>query len=264
LLSKEEREARNLIVKHLYIVEKKSQNEIAVLLNMSKSGINYILSTNLNISNLRRSQDYDSRKYTINDLFFNKIDNELNAYWLGFLMADGYVNQNRNIVELALKDFDMIDFFKNDLDSTAPSRILIKKNVKKIIICSKRIVNDLVELGCVQKKSLILKFPIVPQHLEHHFIRGYFDGDGSVWWKTDKNQLVFSFMGTLDFMEKIQNRLSFLNSKAQIKKKNNENIYRYEISGNQKAKQFYIYLYKDATRFLLRKKQRFEQNPILI
>lgn len=42
---------------------------------------------------------------------------------------------------------------------------------------------DLISNGCVPKKSLILKFPeedIVSKELQSHFIRGYFDGDGSL------------------------------------------------------------------------------------
>lgn len=40
---------------------------------------------------------------------------------------------------------------------------------------------DLCKHGCVPNKSLILTFPrTIPDNLIHHFIRGYFDGDGSV------------------------------------------------------------------------------------
>ena len=43
--------------------------------------------------------------------------------------------------------------------------------------------NDLIKQGCVPNKSLILTFPNkhqVPENLINHFIRGYFDGDGSI------------------------------------------------------------------------------------
>lgn len=41
---------------------------------------------------------------------------------------------------------------------------------------------DLSKHGCVPNKSLILKFPTtLPNELVNDFIRGYFDGDGSVY-----------------------------------------------------------------------------------
>ena len=37
---------------------------------------------------------------------------------------------------------------------------------------------SLIKLGCVPRKSLIITLPSIPKNLMHHFIRGYFDGDG--------------------------------------------------------------------------------------
>ena len=42
----------------------------------------------------------------INKNFFNKIDTEEKAYFLGFLYADGYNNTDRNSVALSLKEDD--------------------------------------------------------------------------------------------------------------------------------------------------------------
>ena len=62
--------------------------------------------------------------------------------------------------------------------------ILNKGKYYQLSLRSKIICEDLKKLGCLQKKSKILVFPTesqVPKNLIHHFIRGYFDGDGSVW-----------------------------------------------------------------------------------
>ena len=60
----------------------------------------------------------------------------------------------------------------------------------RINIVSKQLKKDLIQAGCTCTKSLTLTFPsenIIPKHLQHHFIRGYFDGDGSVFISNEKH-----------------------------------------------------------------------------
>jgi intein/homing endonuclease len=50
-----------------------------------------------------------------------------------------------------------------------------------IRLYGKKLHDDLVKHGCVEKKSLILQFPKdLSQELISHFVRGYFDGDGCI------------------------------------------------------------------------------------
>ena len=61
-----------------------------------------------------------------------------------------------------------------------------KENYKccSISIVNDHLVNSLNNKGVLYKKSKILTFPTiqqVPKNLLFHFIRGYFDGDGSVY-----------------------------------------------------------------------------------
>ena len=59
--------------------------------------------------------------------------------------------------------------------------------------------NDLIKQGCVPNKSLILTFPNkyqVPKNLINHFIRGYFDGDGSIYEYSKTHAGSISFIGT--------------------------------------------------------------------
>ena len=54
----------------------------------------------------RYNFDITRRKYQVNEFFFDEIDSEEKAYWLGFIYADGYVNTNGNKfgINLSLKD----------------------------------------------------------------------------------------------------------------------------------------------------------------
>src|SRR5699024_9205607 len=131
------------------------------------------------------------QKYKINHNFFDEIDTEEKAYWLGFLYADGCVREDRGCFRLGLQARDVrhLEKFRESLDSNHTIKETNKVTNEKIyygnyiFIHSKKLVKNLVEKGCFENKSLTLKFPsydIVPKHLIYHFIRGYFDGDGSV------------------------------------------------------------------------------------
>lgn len=99
-----------------------------------------------------------------------------------------------------------------DLDSTYPIREDVSKHLNnpncqiQVIqsLRSQKTVNDLKRLGCTEQKSLNLTFPTkeqVPPHLLHHFIRGYFDGDGSI--SLYNNDYHVSIVGTESFIKSL-------------------------------------------------------------
>lgn len=133
------------------------------------------------------------RKYFFNFNFFEKIDSELSAYWLGFMYADGCIQKQNKYGEQEFKiairdtDLELLEKFKQDIQSTYPIRYDNSKGKEHSLVIqslrSQKTVEDLKKLGCVENKSLILTFPTeeqVPKKYLHHFIRGYFDGDGSI------------------------------------------------------------------------------------
>ena len=87
------------------------------------------------------------------------------------------------------------------------------------VIGNKHMRDSLISKGCVPNKSLILKFPseeILPKELQRHFIRGYFDGDGTIGLyphsKTNpKLEESLLIVGTKPFLEKVQDVLSIGN-----------------------------------------------------
>ena len=131
------------------------------------------------------------RKYFHDIAFFEDINTEEKAYWLGFMYADGYIVNNENRygedcfgITLAEDSIDSIQKFKSSLKATNPIRYDDSKNGQrqaKLVCCSQKTVNDLINQGVFKEKSLILKPPErVPEELIRHFIRGFFDGDGSL------------------------------------------------------------------------------------
>jgi len=150
------------------------------------------------------------RVYSINDRYFSQIDSERKAYWLGLLYADGCQRTRSNQVILSLSGDDkyLLEELKKDINFGGPI-YTAKKYPKHTLVpyrlemCNKILTKDLNRLGLVPKKSLILQFPTsqqVPDHLIRHFIRGYFDGDGSI---SNKRTLEVSLISSFSFSEKI-------------------------------------------------------------
>ena len=79
---------------------------------------------------LYQHKNYACRKYTLNEHFFDDVDNEIKAYWLGFIAADGYVTDTPRktvSIQLALKDHNHL---QNFLDAVQSNRIdLLEKTL---------------------------------------------------------------------------------------------------------------------------------------
>lgn len=246
----------------------------AKFFNCSVSSIHFILKK-FNIKTPKKGEAFKIYSHTEN--FFETIDCEEKAYWLGFLMADGYVSKNKNDITLALgiKDKSHLLKYKNSINSTSPVKdcVISKgpfkgKEFSRINITSNKTKSDLESLGCVNAKSLILQFPNIDKSLHNHFIRGYFDGDGSVFLSNDKHHrsgkissiIYVSIVGTLEFLNSMFSIIN-IGTKECIKRNHKlvlNNTFQYRVKRHERCKQFYEYLYKDATLYLERKKQIFD------
>lgn len=209
-----------------------------------------------------------NKKYFYNDNFFEKIDSEEKAYFLGLLYADGYVNDNgyNNYVELTLQNEDeyILEKFLIAINSNRNISKIKNNKYSRIIINSKKIVNDLNNLGCVNKKTHLLKFPQnIDDNYLHHMIRGYFDGDGSIWKNNGSNMYLMQFTGNIDFLIGIEN---FMLKNINIDKKKHfspcnrnrkNNIRALKYGGNQLLSKIYHLLYNDSKVYLIRKYNKF-------
>lgn len=238
--------------------EHMSSKEISSVLNCSVRDINIFLDYKKLI--------FNSKKYVLNENYFEKIDTPNKAYWLGFLYADGCImDRVRNgrisyVLELSLsrEDISHLEKFKMSLKSNAPIKLKTVKDkyeACRLTICNKKICEDLIKLGCVPRKSLILTFPTeeqVPKYLIPHFIRGYLDGDGCVF-NNGKN-VVVNFVSTFDFLSSIQEIMydEFGLTKTSICKKGNAYQCSWRGKGNLKTWFDYLYNYDDII-FLQRK-----------
>lgn len=168
-------------------------------------------------------------------------------------------------LELTLKrnDEEHLNRFKSDINSNIPiahKRMHLNGKTydsSRITVCCTEMCRDLIDKGCIPRKSLKLHFPssrILPNNLVKHFIRGYFDGDGCVSVKREKI-IEMNFVGTSDLLNGISD---FLLSEKVIYKKptfyRKGNAWEMFIYGADSIKRIYQYLYNDTSLFLKRKK----------
>ena len=221
----------------------------------------------------RKNPFYKKRvKKYFNESYFEIIDTEDKAYFLGFICADGCVryDQNRGVYGVFLKINKKDEHILNDFIKCVNGNISVRKDIIKdtveIRLTGKKISNDLIKLGVYQNKTFSLKYPNIPPELERHFIRGYFDGDGCIRIKKDKrNGKEIGDMrfvsGSIDILNSINIRMEYLfgtkrNSLYGPKKGNYKFI---GWSSMRDIESIYKGFYEDSNFYLNRKKETFEK-----
>lgn len=196
-----------------------------------------------------------------NENFFEIIDTEEKAYWLGFFYADGYISKDSNHVELSLKGDD-IEHLKKLVKSLnfIKDKHLSQDNVRcRFLVNNKKFKENLIRQGCLPQKSLILTFPTekqVPKNLVKDFVRGYIDGDGSVMiglnHKGERVKPRLSIIGTKNFLTSLIDEMNWKVNKISPAGK------AYSIEwGGQYVFEYIESLYKDAKIYLDRKYQKY-------
>lgn len=203
--------------------------------------------------------------------YFETIDTEDKAYWLGFIYADGNINKAQNTLTIQLQGRDNGHLVK--LNKCIEGNFSVKcfdiiKNDKtyfmcRILVYSTKMSKDLMDKGVVPHKTDKICFPDIPNHLIRHFIRGYFDGDGSICERKHKrgpSDLSCSFTcGNMQFLESIRSILFQNNIKSYIVKDNRGEKFSLSLAGLQNPDVFLHYIYDGATIYLDRKYLRKEE-----
>ncbi|MBS9803570.1 endonuclease [Bacillus toyonensis] len=117
--------------------------------------------------------------------------------------------------------------------------------------------------GVIQKenyipcKSFNIEFPLVPEEYLHHFVRGYFDGDGYVKYET----YTVSFVGgSYNFMNSLNQVLQNHNLPADLLNQNKH--YRVILTGRKPIQLFSKWIYKDKDIYLHRKYEEFQKERL--
>lgn len=118
------------------------------------------------------------RAHKLNETFFETIDSPEKAYWLGFIATDGNIYGTR--IQINLKDKEHLELFAKDIGSSSPVKEYKSHGhtMFKIGFRSKKMVQDLKNLGIEPRKTFTVKPWNGPEELMPHYWRGCVDGDG--------------------------------------------------------------------------------------
>ena len=122
-------------------------------------------------------------KYHFDDNYLKYINTPEKAYLLGWIASDGSISHNMIDIAINDKDLDTLVYLKSLLDPNIPIYEKINTNIIGFRICSCQIVADVLthlKLPNIGKKDSLVQYPSISYDLHQYFIRGYFEGDGSV------------------------------------------------------------------------------------
>ena len=213
-------------------------------------------------------------KHTLNGNYFNEIDSEEKAYWLGFIQADGCIYKQgasyRFQMNLSGKDKEHLEKFKSCIEASYPVntktvRVKGKDYESSFIrVDSKEFCENLMLNGIFPRKTLNDSFPELEESLMRHYVRGFFDGDGGV--KLDKRgnnptRARMSFTGGEEYLTLLKEHLEMngiIPSEKAIEKNSKSSACMLSYSSMKNNSMIYSYLYRDASIFLERKKEQLD------
>lgn len=278
-----------------------SRKEISSALGRSEGSINNKmceLRLFLKSKSLKGESDY-RRVYSVDDSFFENIDSQKKAYWLGWMITDGYViselhtkrgiiNSTKVGLKISVKDLDVIDEITQDTKSTFPIKhIIVRVNQKPYVnkitgesriitggahccyeVSSAKMVEDLLKYGVVQNKTYNVRYPdLLEERFAPGFIAGVISGDGSVSIKNNHNKaelLRCNIAGNLDLLKPIKEILvktiDYNSDKKIYKYRSTKNLYNLEL--NQTETIALYYWLKDNGVSLMKRKDEIIKNYI--
>ena len=204
----------------------------------------------------------------LNEDYFQNVDNEIKAYFIGLLISDGNVFVPKNggskstSITLDKEDKYILEIFRKELGA---NNIVANdgRGCCYMAIRSNKIANDLSMYGIVPRKSLITYLPKnIDNGLMRHVIRGILDGDGNLYMKQTKSRHLHrvSFAGSHRLMEDIAIYLhenDIIHMAPKVYDYQDRNLSELKIQSIEDVHNFLSWIYDDATLFMERKHDKY-------
>lgn len=207
--------------------------------------------------------------------YFDEIDNEEKAYWLGFLTADGWISKKRDGngkvtgLEIQYRDIEHLKDFNKALKGNYKitdrwRNCAISNNGTETHSCVLRIYSSIMhdklqEYGFTYNKSFEASIPTLSAELYRHFIRGFFDGNGTISVSNTRLNVRFCTASKQmkdDLIRLLREEDIILKDYSEVNE-NGITVYYPEAIGFNDKISLLDYMYKDSTVSLSRKYKRY-------
>lgn len=229
------------------------------------------------------------RVYSVDDNYFENIDSQKKAYWLGWLITDGYVVSQLNTkrqgvhttnhigLHLQKNDCSVLEEFRTELKATYPistreSRVYKGKNGKNVNskesctfeFSSAKMIQDLAKYGIHQNKTYDVIFPKeLDSKYYPGFIAGVISGDGCIDIKKNRKGFILrcTIAGNKDLLDNIKNilvkEIGFNADKQTTKYKSTAQLYRLELNQTETIN-LYKWFNQNGVKLMERKNKMIE------
>lgn len=201
-------------------------------------------------------------KYIYNESFFEYWSHDM-AYILGFITADGSVNNYSLRIEIQERDSELLEFIKRKIAPISPitERILNGRKYIRLNINNIAILNSLKKFNIIPNKTKRLSVSFkIPLLYISDYIRSFFDGDG--WVTTRRNSIECGMCSvSKEFLKQLQVLLKIDggNFSSQIKANSTMPLWRWQLYSNNTIL-FRDFIYQNNGFSLKRKKDKFYSN----
>lgn len=232
-----------------------SADKIALLIGKSRASVCLYLKS-AGVKTRRRPE----RRLSLNERFFNPVNSHESAYWLGFLLADGYLSSRALRVELQERDSHHLETLAKDIGSTTTIKWssrhhkMTGKTHKAARLClsSSDMAHSLRALGWDEFKKAgdCRILDSVPSDLRPSLVRGLFDGDGCA--MKDRVSFVDKYEEPVIWFRSAT--LGAVGKEFRIRPHHSgAEAYDFSISGKDRIQSFYNFIYSTPGPFLDRK-----------
>lgn len=202
----------------------------------------------------------------VNTQYFDTINTEEQAYYLGLFMADGcvYAKNNYRLFTITLQESDkyILEKFNKIINNNRKLVIDKRTNAYTLSIVSTNFINSLAKYGLVEGKNNRYYMPI-DNSLICHYIRGLIDGDGSIYKKYNSCRNTSHYCVTVSgnyqiclfIKQYLINKFNVNDNQLSLQ----DNIYSIRWAAKDDVYNILNFIYGNATIYLKRKYKHYIQ-----
>lgn len=258
------------LIEHLYTAKRMNSLEVWES-NFKDRCCSKTIELYIKNSGLSRGRGRGMYNKSINHRYFQRIDSPDKAYLLGNVTADASVSNGKTLrFEVSSKDVEILDYAKTQLNVDTDIHTYQREGRNDTCVLNASsidLVNDLVNYNVVKnKQSQDFGLPDIPREYMRDFMRGYFDGDGSVFKKSDGRYGVSICCTETFAKESLSMLVGFgiiTNPRATNivdMRKYGIDIFHLRLITKDSINKFAKYIYRDGYFSLNRKREIFEQH----